>query len=105
MHIFIDESGNFRRDAQKEHCISCVAAVVIPGRFLSDIEREFAGLTEKWPKASQGEIKGRLLNEDHIAALCGLLRPMHVLVEASVMDMNLSTDEEVRPTNPSKLRG
>jgi len=89
LHIFIDESGVFKRDRAKPQAIACVGAAIIPGRNLGRVERAYRSLSEGWPRSDRGEIKGRLLGERHVAALCALLQSADVLFEASVMDMNL----------------
>lgn len=94
MHIFIDESGVFQRSDRQRHAISCVGAVIVPGRHLANVESEFRELVASWPKEG-GETKGRLLNEHHFAQLCELLAPKHLLFEVSVMDMNSPTEAEV----------
>lgn len=94
MHIFIDESGGFQRAPARDHSISCVGAAIIPGRYLSNVEEGFRALSAEWPREN-GEVKGKLLNEQHFEALCRFLEPLHVIFEATVIDLNLMTNAEV----------
>lgn len=105
MNIYIDESGVFRRSQTKPHSISCVGAAIIPGRHQAKIERDFQALSKEWPRSESGEIKGRLLNERHVADLCQLLASSHVLFEASVMDMNLSEDADIEHHKAMQANG
>jgi hypothetical protein len=93
MHIFIDESGGFQC-TEKSAAPSCVGAVVIPGRYLREIEDGFRKLSEDWPREN-GEVKGKLLQESHIAQLCEFLEPHAVLFECSVMDMACISEAEI----------
>jgi hypothetical protein len=71
MHIYIDESGGFQCTDQAS-APSCVGATIIPG--LREIEEGFRKLSTDWP-SDNGEIKGKLLQEQHYAALCDFLEP------------------------------
>jgi hypothetical protein len=95
MYIFIDESGVFLRDPRRADSISCVGSVIVPGRHLSELERQFRVISAAWPRSADGELKGRLLSEEHIAAVCSILEPLHVLTEFTVVDMNFSEDADV----------
>lgn len=95
MHIFIDESGIFKRDLSKPQSIACVGAAIVPGHALAGVERGYRRLAEGWPRSDKGEVKGRLLGERHVADLCALLAPAGVLFAASVMDMNLIEDAAI----------
>lgn len=95
MHIFIDESGGFQRNETSEHSISCVCAIIVPGRIVTDFEKGFARLSQSWPRDTSGEVKGRLLSEQHVADLCNFLHPLNIILEVAVMDMNLCKDADV----------
>ncbi len=96
MHLFIDESGGFQRDVNTPHAVSCVCAVVIPGRSLDAIEDGFLRISHTWPKEASGEVKGKLLDEEHMRQLCDFLSGYHVILDTTVIDMNMSTDDEVK---------
>ncbi len=94
MHIYIDESGGFQCVTGQQSAPSCVGAVVIPGRYLQQVEDGFRQLSRDWPH-EKGEVKGKRLQECHIAQLCEFLEPYAVLFECSVMDLALVTEAEV----------
>lgn len=93
MHIFIDESGGFQC-TDKASAPSCVGAVIIPGRYLQEVEDGFRQLAMGWP-TDKGEVKGKLLLERHFVELCQFLETRSVLFECSVIDMACATEEEV----------
>lgn len=95
MHIFIDESGVFRPEQGKPDAFSCIGAVVVPSRFMTRIQSAFTRISASWPKDENGEIKGRLLNEEHITSLCDALQPYKVLFETVVTPMNAATYAEM----------
>jgi hypothetical protein len=94
MYFFIDESGNLLPREDRGHAISCVGCVIVPGRLLDRVEAKFKELTANWPKHN-GEVKGKLLDEGHVAQLCSMLQPMPILFVANVMDLNLCTRAEI----------
>lgn len=105
MHIFIDESGGFQRNECADHSISCVCAIVVPGRNLRALESGFNKISRAWPRSKSGEVKGHLLSEQHLAHLCEFLRPLHVILEVAVMDMNLCEDADVDHHRAQQARG
>jgi len=105
LNIFIDESGGFQPNPTDAFSISCIGAVVVAGRILADVERGFNLLSAQWPKDSDGEVKGRLLDEHHIAQLCEFLMPFNVLFHPCVMDMNLCSVEDVNAHRSGQAEG
>ena len=94
MHIYIDESGIFRKPADKDNVASCLAALVIPSSNKVKLIKEFLGMSEDWPR-EKGEIKGRLLDEDHIAEVVALLQRYDALLEINAIDLGLHTEQEI----------
>ena len=95
MRIFIDEAGTFLRNDKRPHAFSAVGGVIVPGRYMGRVETEFKAISKAWPREN-AEIKGRLLGEEHVAALCKVLERFDVTFEAAVMDMNVVSDQEIQ---------
>ena len=94
MHIYFDESGIFSNPHNKPNIASVVAALVIPSNTKVKLFKEFTALSARW-QHSEGELKGKLLNETEIAATTTLLQKYDCLVEANVVDIGLHTDKEL----------
>jgi hypothetical protein len=84
MHIFIDESGSFSVGTSKTN-ISAVGALIIADGKREFIERKYAKLRRSLPK-SDGEVKGRLLNESQVARVVSMLRRSGVIFEMTAFD-------------------
>jgi hypothetical protein len=94
MHIYIDESGIFSKPANKDNIASCVVALVIPSSLKVKLFKEFQTLTAAWPK-EDGEVKGKLLNENQISQVISLLQQYDVLLEINAVDLGLHTEDEI----------
>jgi hypothetical protein len=70
LHIFIDESGSFT--GYHGESLSVVGALAIPDGKLEFIKRKYAKMRSRLP-LENGEVKGRLLNEQQVNAIVTLL--------------------------------
>ena len=95
MKIYIDESGTFKKANDKGYSISCVGTLVIPDWSSKRLFKKYEALRRSLPKIKTGEVKGRLLNEQHVATVIDLLRRNNVLFEAILIDMNLQDSDEL----------
>lgn len=90
MRIYIDEYGSFT-PTSKPQSYSCVTALIIP----DVIEAEFLQAFNQWKLSSflqgkidkNGEIKGKVLNEQEFSSLIWLLAKYDVLIECVCVDM------------------
>lgn len=89
MKIYIDESGTFKRANDRGYSISCVGMLVVPNWSSKKLMNKYESLRHSLPKTEKGEVKGRLLNEQHVAKVIELLRRNNVLFEAVLIDMNV----------------
>ena len=94
MHIYFDESGIFRRPANRTNVASCLAALVIPSSVKVKLIRDFQEMSASWPKEN-GEVKGRLLDEEHIAETASLLRHYDTLLEVNAIDLGMHTEQQI----------
>src|SRR5689334_7630646 len=94
MHIYFDESGIFRKPANKTNVASCLAALVIPSSRKVRLIKDFLAMSSSWPKEN-GEVKGRLLDEDQIAETVALLRYYDVVLEVNAIDMGLHNEQDI----------
>ncbi len=94
MHIYIDESGIFSNPADKPNVASVVAALIVPSANKVRLFREFKDLSSNWPHEDE-EIKGKLLDEEEIAATTGLMQKHDCLAEMNVIDLGMHSDEEL----------
>jgi hypothetical protein len=94
MHIYIDESGIFRKPLNKTNVASCLAALVIPSSAKVKLIKDFVELSSSWPREN-GEVKGRLLDEDQIATTVELLRWYDALLEVNAIDLGIHTEAEI----------
>jgi hypothetical protein len=102
LRVFIDESGTFGR-AMTGSSISVVGALVLPDYRWSRIQRKYAELRSQLPK-SGGEVKGRLLNEHHIAQVVSLLRSNDALFWAAATDLSVQSDEVIKAHQMAQAR-
>lgn len=93
MQIFIDESGSFTGFHVRS--ISVVGALAIPDGKLGFLRKKFAKIRARLPKES-GEVKGRLLNEEQIDEIVILLARNETLFEATVLDLGVHNEDEVK---------
>lgn len=94
MHIYIDESGIFRNPANRTNIASCVAALMVPTTKKRGLFSDFATLTRGWAD-SNGEVKGKNLDEQQVDAVVSLLQRYTPLLELTVIDLGLHSDEDV----------
>lgn len=85
MHIFIDESGIFKRSSTRAWAVSCVGALTIPDEALHNVLNDFHMLKKGWG-TEHVEIKGSDLNEKEIADTISLLSRYDVLFEVIGID-------------------
>jgi len=102
--IPLSGSKNTRSQFASFAALSCAGAAIVPRRFLRDVEDGFRELTADWP-SDDGEVKGKLLAEQHFDELCDFLEPRHVLFECSVLDTGTATEEEVAHHRQSQAEG
>jgi hypothetical protein len=91
VRIFIDESGIFAG----QNNISAVGALIIPDQNFKGFEKLYGRLRRKLPQEG-GEVKGRLLREEHVAEVVGVLRKLGCLFEVVAVDSACHTEEEVK---------
>lgn len=103
LRIFIDESGTFGR-AKTGPSISVVGALVLPDYRWIRIQRKYAALRANLPQQN-GEVKGRLLSELHIADVVELLRSNDALFWAAAIDLSLHSDDDIKTHQMGQARG
>jgi len=91
MRVFIDESGVFTGQDN----ISAVGALVIPDQHFKGFEKLYGRLRRNLPQ-EKGEVKGRLLKEEHIGEVVKTLRMLGCLFEVVVVDSACHTEDEIR---------
>lgn len=90
MKIFIDESGSFSPDIEKEHSISCVTALIIPEILEEALFQKFNMWKSDIPsdkKNKNGEIKGASLSENEISSFFFMLSGFDIISESICVDM------------------
>jgi hypothetical protein len=95
MFIFVDESGSFVGPKSKS-ALSAVGALIVPERRMKRLEDQYARLRPKLPQ-EKGEVKGRLLDEEQLAAVIKMVAKIDVLFECSVVDTNAEPTETIAP--------
>lgn len=93
MRIFIDESGTF--SGFQANSVSVVGALVIPDVMIGKIEKKYSEFRDKLPKEN-GEVKGRLLNENQVDKVVSLLFRNEALFEITAVDLGLHQENAVR---------
>lgn len=91
MRIFIDESGTFTG----QNNISAVGTLIIPDQNFKGFEKLYGRLRRTLPQA-KGEVKGRLLREEHIGKVVAMLRKLGCLFEVVAVDSACHTEDEVK---------
>jgi hypothetical protein len=94
MHIYLDESGTFVIPQPAAASISAIGALVIPACYKSAIWKRYRRMRAHWPK-DNGEVKGRLLKEPHVAGLVEMLDKTPVLFNVVAIDMGMQTVEDI----------
>ena len=94
MKIYIDESGVFANPQRRDHCVSCVAAVAVPGSRGDRFCDGLLGLKCEWGRG-RSEAKGRTLDEAQVSAVLHLLADCDAIAEVSALDSGLTSDATV----------
>lgn len=96
MLVFIDESGSFSGFGRtSQHSLAAVGALSIPHGQLVKLTRKYETLRRRFP-LDRGEVKGRLLGEEDVAAVIDLLRRNSAILELTVADVRAHSEEGVR---------
>ena len=90
MRIFIDESGTFIGEAN----ISAVGALIVPDMHFAGFEKLYGRLRRNLPK-ERGEVKGRLLSEEHVGGVIEILHKLGCLFEVVAIDSASHVDDDV----------
>ncbi len=89
MRVYIDESGSFSIPAQpKRPAISYCGALTLPTSRLEEVTDGFRELTKGWPN-EKGEIKGRLLSEEHFNFALEFYAENRLLLDAVAIDLSV----------------
>jgi hypothetical protein len=95
MQIYIDESGSFAGFERSDlRSLAAVGALCIPNGRLAKLCQNYDRLRRRLPKEN-GEVKGRILSEEEIAAVVGMLAKNDVLLELSVTDVGAHRKNDV----------
>jgi hypothetical protein len=103
MYVFIDESGAFTCTPRR-HSISAVGALIIPDALLSKVEQKYAALRGSLP-TERGEVKGRLLAENHVARIVAMLARYQVLYVSAVIDMGIHDEDAIAEHKQGQAEG
>jgi hypothetical protein len=95
MHIYIDESGVFSNPSNKPNVASVVVALTVPSSNRVKLFNEFRELALELP-TEDGEVKGRLLDESHVASVSALLGRYDCIVETNAIDIALHTEDQLK---------
>jgi hypothetical protein len=98
--IFIDESGTFA--LQKGSRMALVGALVVPDCKYSKLLEKYGKIRKNLP-LENGEVKGRLLNEQQIASIVKLLFKNMALLEINAVDLELQTEIQLSKYRESHL--
>jgi hypothetical protein len=93
MQIFIDESGSFT--GFHDQSISVVGALAIPDGKLEFLTKKFAKIRARLP-LDNGEVKGRLLNEEQVDEVAILLARNETLFEVTALDLGMHNESKVK---------
>lgn len=94
MHIYVDESGIFGNPANKPNVASLVVALTVPSTYKAKLFQKFRELAATLP-TEDGEVKGRLLDEEQIASVLRPLAKFDCIVEINVIDLGIHTDDQL----------
>jgi len=104
VHIYIDESGTFTRSEKDASSISLVGALTLPDSQLAWIEKKYAKIRAGLPK-EKGEVKGRSLDEAHVATIIDLLRRNGALLEIVAVDANFQEPNDIAAHRQGRADG
>jgi hypothetical protein len=93
VRIFIDESGSF--SGFQAGSVSVVGALVIPDVMVDKLSKKYAKFRASLPQEN-GEVKGRLLNEQQVDKVVTLLVRNEALFEITALDLGLHKESTVR---------
>jgi hypothetical protein len=102
MRIFIDESGSF--SGFHSLSIGAVGALAVPDSKIAFIEQKYDRLRKKLPKLN-GEVKGKLLDEQQVAEIVTLLARNEVIFEATIIDLGMHTQQGATAYQDALLKG
>jgi hypothetical protein len=102
MRVFIDESGTF--SGFHDLSIGAVGALAVPDGRLAFIERKYERIRKNLPQPN-GEVKGRLLDEQQIAEIVRLLARNETVFEVTVIDLGMHTQGGVAAYKDALLKG
>jgi hypothetical protein len=91
VEVFIDEGGQFTLTSGW----SAVCALVVPDTQVGRLRRKLTYQTRVWPKAPTGELKGGLLEANHLSALVEQLFAREALLFVVAIDMASENDERL----------
>jgi hypothetical protein len=92
LHILIDESGTF--GGYHDRSVSVVGALAVPTQRLDLIKRKYTKFRAHLP-TDNGEVRGRLLDEQQVCQVVELLIRNNVLFEAVVLDLGFHDKDDV----------
>jgi hypothetical protein len=93
VRIFIDETGSFVVPPGGGTSFCGIGGLVIPDASYDLFSREFLKISRRWPK-KDGEIKGSLLQADHILTLAKLANRLGLIYFFSGADMSFIKDTD-----------
>jgi hypothetical protein len=102
MRIFIDESGTF--SGFHDLSVSAVGALAVPDSKLAFIERKYEKIRRRLPRVN-GEVKGKLLNEEQISEVVRLLARNETIFEVTIIDLAMHTPKGVAAYKDALLKG
>jgi hypothetical protein len=102
MRIFIDESGTF--SGFHKQSIGAVCALAVPDGKIAFIERKYESIRKHLPQLN-GEVKGKLLNEDQVAEVVTLLSRNETIFEVTIIDLGLHTQARVAAYKDALFKG
>jgi hypothetical protein len=94
VYIYLDESGNFVPSDSTESRISCVAALVIPGRIRDKVFKDFRTIKSSWGYV-ETEIKGSKLKEREIDEVIRFLSDYDVIADICCIDVGMHSLDQI----------
>jgi len=102
VHIFIDESGSFKCDSQRQNKLAVVGGLVLPSSRLEELFSEFLALDFRRGKQ---EVKGSALNERQILEVVRLLLKYDGFICVSIIDMAMHEPQHVKVFKEGQSHG
>lgn len=94
MHIYVDESGNFRRLSEKADQVSCLGGLVLPTEHREEIFSRYASLRKTL--GISGHVTGGRLTAEQVDAVVRLLLPYEPLLIVHAIEMAHHPDDVIR---------